>query len=321
MTYNTYFGADLTPILQAPDSLQAAVATGAAWAKIQASDVPQRAARIADEIAFASPALVGLQEVAQWSVGPTASSTQVRLDFLQSLLDRLAHDRAKYTVVAIQPDLDTTAPMLDQSQNLSFIRILDRDVMLARTDLSSTTLQITNVHGQAYSTLLTVPTALGPFTIPRSYISADVKLHGNRFRFITTHLESFESHINAAQGLELIDGPGNTTMPVVALGDFNSSANGGPDTSGTYPALLNAGFEDVWASVHPRLPGNTCCQEEDLGNPISQLYERVDLVMVKGGVDPIWSFPVNTRFFSQPFWPSDHAGVAAVVRVPVQASN
>jgi endonuclease/exonuclease/phosphatase family metal-dependent hydrolase len=319
MTYNVYFGADLTPILQAHTYLDLLLATTAAWMEVQASDIPSRAARIADEIAAKSPALVGMQEVAQWSVGATPDTTQVQYDFLELILARLSDDGAHYAPVAIQPDLDAVAPMFDPNFNIIFARAVDRDVMLARTDMPASNLKISNVQSATYSTLLVVPTLLGPVTVLRSYIAADVKVRGKNFRFITTHLETYDPNINAAQGQELIDGPAQTALPVVAVGDYNSSANGGPDTTDTYPALLAAGFEDAWAVLNPSDPGNTCCEAPDLSNPISALYERIDLVMVRGGMDPAASSVINTEGSAQPFWPSDHAGVAATLRVPTQA--
>lgn len=321
MTYNVYFGADLTPIIQAQTIPELLIATTTEWMQVQASDIPGRAAKIADEIAANAPALVGLQEVAQWSVGPAPTDTQVQYDFLDLILARLSADGAHYSPVAVQPDIDATAPMFDANSNIVFVRILDRDVMLARTDMPASKLKISNVQSATYSTLLVVPSPLGPITVPRSYIAADAKVRGKNFRFITTHLETFNSDINAAQGQELIDGPANTVLPVVAVGDYNSSANGGPDTTPTYAALLAAGFEDAWEVLNPNDPGNTCCQAPDLGNAISALYERIDLVMVRGGMDPAASSVINTEGSVQPFWPSDHAGVAATIRVPTRASR
>lgn len=63
MTYNCYLGTDLTAIIQAlqgtdPTALLTAVAT--AWAQVQASNIPERTASIAQEIAASKPDLVGL---------------------------------------------------------------------------------------------------------------------------------------------------------------------------------------------------------------------------------------------------------------------
>ncbi|HLI81478.1 MAG TPA: endonuclease/exonuclease/phosphatase family protein [Candidatus Binataceae bacterium] len=317
MTYNVYFGADLTPILTAGDFNDLLIATTAAWQQVVASDIPDRAAAIADEIAANSPALVGLQEVAQWSVGATPGTTEVRYDFLEFIQNRLAEDGAHYAAVAVQPDLDATAPMLDGT-NVVYARILDRDVMLARTDLPASALKISNLNSASYSNQLMFTTLLGPVTVPRSYIAADVKVRGKSFRFITTHLETFSAAINFAQGQELIAGPANTALPVVAVGDYNSSANGGADTTPTYGAMLDAGFEDAWEVLNPTTPGNTCCQAQDLGNATSELYERIDLVMVRGGMDPRASSVVTTEGSALPYWPSDHAGVAATLRIPTQ---
>ena len=66
MTYNVYFGADLTPIFFAATEAELLAAVGNAWANVQATDIPLRADAIADEIAASAPSVVGLQEAARW---------------------------------------------------------------------------------------------------------------------------------------------------------------------------------------------------------------------------------------------------------------
>ena len=68
--------------------------------------------------------------------------------------------------------------------------------------------------------------------------------------------------------------------------------------------------DDLWAGPGP---GYTCCQAEDLTNPVSQLYERIDIVFTRNialaagrsiliGDSPAERTPSG-------LWPSDHAGV------------
>ena len=53
--------------------------------------------------------------------------------------------------------------------------------------------------------------------------------------------------VQAAQANEILQGPANTTLPVVLVCDCNSNANG----TGTYGNLITAGFEDAWNQTNP----------------------------------------------------------------------
>ncbi|KJY36300.1 endonuclease, partial [Streptomyces sp. NRRL S-444] len=103
MTRNLYLGADLAPVLAAttPQGLVAAVT--AVWANVQATNFPERAEALADEIAASDPHLVGLQEAVLWRsqtpAGP-GSATHVEYDFLQILLDELSARGKHYKAVA-----------------------------------------------------------------------------------------------------------------------------------------------------------------------------------------------------------------------------
>ena len=314
MTQNVYFGADLTPLLTQPDPIAAA---NQVWAQAQASDIPKRANEIADEITKSGPTVVGLQEVARWSTGVTPDASEVQYDFLDSIMTRLSVDGAHYAVVTSHDDIDVAVP-LDHTYT-SWVRLLDRDVMIARTDRPAADLKISNVRSQTYSTLLRLPvTGLGTITVPRSWIAADMKVRGKTFRLITTHLETYDSSVQEAQAQELLSGPANTTMPIVMIGDYNSSANGGRDTTPTYGILLGAGFDDAWAATNPGDDGNTCCQDPDLGNADSKLDERIDLILTKNGVTPATTGLINSEAPSAPYWPSDHAGVTGTLLIPTK---
>src|SRR5215204_3626136 len=66
MTRNLYLGADLSPVFAAAakgDSAGTIQATTAAWQNVKATNFPERAEALADEIEQSEPLLVGLQEV------------------------------------------------------------------------------------------------------------------------------------------------------------------------------------------------------------------------------------------------------------------
>lgn len=311
MTYNVYFGADLTPIFSAPTQTDLLEAVAAAWANVKATNIPKRAAEIADEIATVRPALVGLQEAARWSTGSTPDAPDLQYDFVQLILSRLKVDHAHYRVVTLHNDLDSSAPMLGQA-GLVYVRLQDRDVLLARTDLP---LQISHVESGTFaSTLILNNPVLGSIEVPRAWISADVRLRGRKFRVVTTHLESYDASIQQEQAQELIDGPANTNLPIVMVGDYNSDANGGPYSTLTYQMLLDDGFHDAWTETNPSGQGNTCCQTSDLSNQDSELSQRIDLVLLKGGLTAGSSRLINAEAQQAPYWPSDHAALAATVQ-------
>lgn len=322
MTQNTYLGADVTPLFNAQTLQEAIAAAAAAWLDVQATDIPARAAKIADEIVAAEPALVALQEAVQWT-GPDSTGSTIQYDFLQSILDELDSKGGHYALLRVIDNLDITVPIGNPATG-PFVHVVDRDVVLARTGLTPRNLSISNVQAANFSTLLSIPTVLGPLTIPRSWISADVSIRGTSFRFVETHLEAFSALIQEAQAAELVAGPAATFLPVVMVGDFNSNANGEPnlpDNTPTYGDLLGAGFSDIWTTAGHKI-GNTCCQEPDLLNFPSDLSERIDLVLVNAGIGAAIARldgDRNEDRISAPdgsLWPSDHAGLIAMLKIP-----
>ncbi|MFQ5695575.1 MAG: endonuclease/exonuclease/phosphatase family protein, partial [Terriglobia bacterium] len=135
------------------------------------------------------------------------------------------------------------------------------------------------------------------------------------FRFLTAHPESIAAPIEIAQGLELLAGPLNTTLPVIVAADMNADAADFSDpTFVTYQNFLDAGFVDAWTAVNPFDPGFSCCQAPTVANPLPQLDERVDLITVRGPfrvqVAALFGEELGDRT-SGALWPSDHAAVAA----------
>ena len=147
------------------------------------------------------------------------------------------------------------------------VRITNQDAILVRDDLSDE-LQVSNLQIEQFGIKLSVPTLLGPFTDPRGWAAIDVKLRGQRFRFVTTHLDSSVPAIRVAQAKELLVTAANTNLPVVMAGDFNIAADSGLDPSfPAYQAIINAGFTEAWQSKRAPDPGNRRCGKcRDRGN-------------------------------------------------------
>ena len=104
--------------------------------------------------------------------------------------------------------------------------------------------------------------------------------------------------------------------PVIALGDFNSPADG--SATPTY-RNLTAVLHDAWTSARPDDPGWTCCQASPLADPGGCEYTRIDLVLTSED----WSVDRVARNGDQPFraappplWASDHFGVTARIVHP-----
>jgi endonuclease/exonuclease/phosphatase family metal-dependent hydrolase len=316
VTQNMYVGSafDALSVAQTPEQLRAAVAT--IYNNIVASRPAERAAAMAREIARHRPDLVALQEAAMLRTGTGGPATTVRSDLLQSLLDELAGLGQRYRAVAILPGLDAQAPSA-----LGFdVRVTMQDAILVRSDPPGDAIKVSNLQIEQFGVKLATPTLVGLITDPRGWAAIDVTVRGSRFRFVTTHLDSVSPAIRVAQAKELLLTAANTSLPVVMAGDFNIAADTSLDPSfPAYQAMINAGFTDAWQSKRAPDPGFTCCQAGNLLNPTSLLNHRIDLVLFRGGfgvadISLIGNQPADRT--SSGLWPSDHAGVAATLRLP-----
>ena len=329
MTRNLYVGADLSPVFAAAakgDGPGIVQATTDAWQDIEATNFPERAGALADEMENSEPLLVGLQEVSLFRTGPPDSITgsptpasHVELDYLDLLLKELDQRGLHYAPITITKEIDAELPGYTAPGVLQDIRLTDQDVILARTDVSSSKLQLSNKQTGNYATYASLPIGNTGQSIKllRGWGSVDVTLRGQTFRFINTHLEP-EGPLNAiqvAQGNELLSGPANTSLPVILVGDFNSRADG--TGTPTYNNLIGAGFKDAWSTTHPGELGNTWSHEADLLNTTVNLTRRLDLVLYRNNLCALDADVVGDELSDRTpsgLWPSDHAGVVATLR-------
>lgn len=313
MTQNMDEGTGFTPLLAATTPNQFLDAVTAVYQEVEASNIPERASAVAREIRAQQPDLIGLQEVALWQTGSPSAMT-VQFDSLQSLLDALKQQELHYTPVAIMNEFVLEGP----SSSGFNVRVTDRDVLLART--GDDVPELSNIQQQHFSTNLTVSALSGPVTIQRGWISVDAKIRGRSFRFVTTHLDAVDASVQMAQGKELLQVPGNTPLPTVFAGDFNSAAAGDPNNTPTYGNLIQAGLVDTWEVAHPNDPGYTWpLHGEDPFTPSSTPTERIDLVLVHGGFGILNAQRIGneiTDLTLSGLWPSDHAGVAETLQLP-----
>ena len=330
-TVNLYVGADFAPITtlnpEDPDyPVQLVTRVATIHATIVASNFPARAAALAQEIVARSPDIVALQEVSllrrqspgDLIVRGTVPATTVELDYLQILLAALHRYGGHYAVVSQVQNTDVELPLATGPFTFDDVRLTDRDVILARTDLPPGQLRTSNPLSANFSVGLTLPTGL---RILRGWCSIDVQMRGRSFRVINTHLEDqlpeFLGDVQGIQARALLDGPANVNAPVVLLGDFNSDANGnyGPTV---YPLLTGEGhFTDAWSDARPNEPGLTWGHDEFLSNRNHPFTLRIDLALFRGeGLDADGVVVADPLIRSAaPLWFSDHAAVFATIRI------
>ena len=324
MTYNVNEGTDFLQIQAATDLNSFLVAVGQTITQVRGTNPPARMRAVAKQIIDADPTLVSLEELDEWytssfnpSTGACGSPT-LEFAMLQELQDALTAQGAHYTVAeeAQQYAFPLIPGFIPPSTYLC-VSVVNHVAILARTDLDPERFQWSNPQSAQYATVLQFPSPIGLLPLPRAWVSVDATFDQKAFRYIGTHLESVVPAIREAQGAELRAGPANTSLPVIVAMDSNAQAAPLPQDP-TYMDFIAAGYDDGWAENFPFVPGFTCCQDELDNNPVSQLYQRIDLILTLGHVKvrniALFGADPKERIIGG-LWPSDHAGVAAHVVV------
>lgn len=314
MTYNVYVGSSAEPLLNVENLLQAPTEVAKMYNNVIAADFPGRAAALAKSISTYSPHLIGLQEISlirQQSPGDFLSGNpslaeDVVLDYLQILMDALQAEGLDYQVAAQVENLDVEMPMFTAT-GIDDIRLTDYDAILSRGDV-----EISRITNANFDNVLTIE-LLG-LEIERGYTAVDATVAGTTYRFVNTHLEAYIEDVRVAQTQELVDILADETLPIILLGDFNTRATQGIG----YQTIISAGYEDLW-QMDSEGTGNTCCQDDDILNEISDLTVRIDQIFVRN-LQPkdVITYTVgdkSTDRLDSGLWPSDHAGVVALISV------
>lgn len=312
MSRNLYLGADLLPVVSAPNIPTLMERAATVVHTVNATDFRTRAKALAKEIQRTGPWLIGLQEVSLWRRGaagvldgPKTPAKTVVYDFLDLLLQRLAARNLHYTVVIKQSNFDAEVPTA-----LGYdIRLTQRNVILARTDLPASKLKLSNARRGQYVVNSSFPTSFGTLTDTRGWVSVDASVAGHTFRFIDTHLDSYVSAVREAQIAELLAGPADTGKRVVVVGDLNDTP-----TSNVVKQVLAADLKDSWVAAG-KGSGYTCCQAEKLKNKNSVLDRRIDYVFAETGLQVRAAKLVGHQKSDRigGLWPSDHAGVVSTL--------
>lgn len=269
------------------------------------NNFPGRAALLAKEIAAAKPDLVGLQEATIWTV-PNPSGGVVVVDQLVLLLQALADEQQPYAVVAVNTLTNLSFPLGGAAASFT-----DRDVIIRR---AGSPIAVSNVQAHLYQTQLTLTPQI---TVLRGWLSADASVGQDKFRYVTTHLESSGGLygnpqvdlIQAAQAQELGQALLNSPIPVVIAGDLNSNAtHTPPEQTQAVDIVKSWGFDDTWSDLHHGNPGFTwpLFLEDPLRGHKKGPFERIDFVFARG----MYATSAYRTGLKAPYG-SDHAGVVA----------
>ena len=323
MTWNIYVGANVDVVLAATDPVDAAQKVAVAYEELKATNFPERARAIAAQVARHRPHLIGLQEVSLIQLlDPLTWGVVEETDFLKILQDALRQRGLRYRVAGSVENADVTVPRLIGFENeeplLDYVRLLDMDVVLVREGVG-----VSAATSGRY--IAALPIEALDAEIPRGYVSIVARVGIRQVRFVTTHLESAFEEIRLPQAQELAALLAAETLPTIVVGDFNTLDPAAPNplNDGTYRFLTtDGGFRDAWMlrPGHRDDAGFTSPHDPDLRNPAANLYERIDLVLLR-------NFPQKGDRFSpgtvhaevigeeeadrtqSGMWPSDHAGV------------
>ena len=342
VSYNVYWGAHMEALMTA-DPMQIPIVAAGLWGDVLETNFPERAVAIARQIESADAHVVGLQEIALYRFEPESDyqggplpapdAEYVLLDFLSVLTETLEARGLYYTAVAKSETMDIEVPMCTDPEvcfPLADIRLTEYGVVLVRDDVVS--------ENPAYGTFaVPLPIDLGGQVIykPSGWSSVDITFKGNSYRFINTHLEPADvlpdggvhpeiAYIQALQLEELLAIAEASPFPVIMVGDFNSDDDG--STTATYQTVLDAGYVDAWLIGRRRGVGYTSNQSPDLRNSTSELFHRIDFIFYgddftrdqgkfRGSVAAEVIGEEQQDKTESGMWPSDHAGVAATLRI------
>jgi endonuclease/exonuclease/phosphatase family metal-dependent hydrolase len=328
MTYNVAVGIDLDSIFLQSTLLGVMKQAEIAWGQKDISDFAVRAKAIAAEIDAARPDVVGLQEVVQFysqtppdgpppPYGPgTPAGVKVE-DFLDLLETELAARGLDYQVAADQngetstvnnADVEVTGATAGGTPTADY-RVIDREVVL----VSRASVTVSRVRKGSYAAHINVPIPglPTPFPYPRGWVAIDLSKSGKAFTLLSTHLDAFDPRVQGAQAHEVLALVSSAT-PTVVVGDMNSDP---ADVAWPAHGILvssTTGFSDTAAEVGAGAP--SCCYDAICSDPNAKLTRRVDLVLHSPHFAPK-SVALHGTAMSNGLWPSDHAGVSAVLEL------
>lgn len=320
MTRNIYLGANIFLLSQAKSRQEVPGIAGQLFTTVQATNFPERAGAIADEIQAKNPALVGLQEVSLYRTqhpsdffsNGAVNALVDAYDFIGILQQKLKDRGLDYRVAAKVKNGDSELPaqLSSDPSDLTDIRLTDYDVILARGDV-----QTSEEVEQNYVHSAQVAVGGSSVTFTRGFTKVAADVNGAKFTFVNSHLEGLMP-ANQDQAHELVDTLQGYPRPLILVGDLNT----GPGSSTpAYGIISDAGYTDAW-TVASSDSGFTCCYGEKVNDTdTTALDERIDLMFYQGdNIQPVSSEVVGNQLSDRTpsgLWPSDHAGTVITFRI------
>ena len=354
MTRNLYLGGDIFKVVDAAQTNPALIpyVVAEVFQTMLQTNFWARAEAIADEIANASPQVIGLQEVSTFYIqtpgdipfGNPNPAEDVVIDFYTVLNDALEARGLYYDDFSVT-NSDVELPMLDINSPtyLSDVRMVDHDYVLVRKGNPASEVLAGN-----YSTNIGLDLGDDYVEFTRGFVIVDVDVKGETFRFVNTHLEvssepeSVFRFVQSAQMQELLGTidclqEDLGSEPVILVGDLNSSPEDVPGNYlyplfGSLPYVppymqaVAAEYLDSWLLQSKYDEGYTSGFEETIDDPNDTLEIRFDhifldpnyLVLDKVSSDVVGDEPSdmvpNPDCPGKYLWPSDHAGVVGKIK-------
>jgi hypothetical protein len=306
-TYNLYLGADLSLLFGVGDVEALAEQVAVVRRQLEATRFEERAGALALLLARERPHLVGLQEVARWSVSPlgadgSLAAERMLVDFLPVLLDALERASCPYDAHAVNENFSGAMPVSDTE----WMSLVGANVTLVRRDAG---VEVAGEQTAVFDAAHEIVTGIDGvrFPIARSWGSVDVLVDDASLRFVNTHTEAYDGRVRDAQRDEVLAFCAGTDGPAVLAGDLNAT----PEAVG-----VPAPWVDAWTAGDGE--GPTVGQAAELGNEVSTLSHRIDYVWVRvAAVVACRRIGHDAVDRSTPhrIWPSDHAGVVADLEV------
>jgi endonuclease/exonuclease/phosphatase family metal-dependent hydrolase len=342
MTQNQYLGADLDPVIAA-SAEQYPFAIVNALQSIATANIAERATSLAESIADRQPHLVALQEVYSFGCTSLVPNFDTCAYFSGAFNDHLALTQAAlsaqgsdYQVVAVLQNLTIPAlpvflPGIEGPAMI--VSVIDRDVILARSDVSANVAAIPCAkpaplsHGCHYQAVATVPTPLGNIVVERGFVGVNAVVKGASYLFVNTHLEvrmlgdsQASTALQPYQAMELggtlagyVAYLGENAPRVILAGDFNSAPSDQPLNGFPTPyQQLSAAYTDTWKLRPGKPDGFTCCEAADLLNAESMHDRRIDIVFAAPAPGTVKANVMDADADDKTasgLWPSDHASV------------
>jgi hypothetical protein len=299
LDWNVYIGTDVFAVVQGLISVDDAVD------QIIDSDIISRAKTISKHIKILKPHVVFMQEVWQVAIVDLVQGSTEVYDFLAVFEAELDN----YIIAGVHELTNLPLPY----QQSGYVNVLDRDVVLVRKDVEVLPGGGNQPYPEEILLKVVIETPDGPFEVisKRGYTTVKALIHGNPYLLVNPHLEVFPP-FREAQAAQLAAEIGVLTDTVILGGDFNDE----PGTD-TYTAMTDAGFIDRWNDRKFRWwdDGYTCCQDADLRNRFSHLYQQIDFVYtLNGNFKTISGRVIGDRWYNKTrthprLWPSDHGGL------------